>query len=40
MRNEELGLSVDEIAFYDTLAEKPEVLRQMGDEALKNLASK
>ena len=38
-RNEELGLNSDEIAFYDALAERPEVLREMGDEALKNLAA-
>lgn len=37
-RNEELGLSPDEVAFYDALAEKPEVLHEMGDEALKKLA--
>ncbi len=37
-RNEELGLGRDEVAFYDALAEKPEVLREMGDEALKGLA--
>lgn len=38
-RNEALGLNYDEIAFYDALAEKPEVLRQMGDDTLKKLAS-
>jgi type I restriction enzyme R subunit len=38
-RNEELGLNPDEIAFYDALAEKPEVLQQMGDETLKKLAT-
>jgi type I restriction enzyme R subunit len=38
-RNEELGLSPDEIAFYDALAENPEVLRRMGDETLKKLAT-
>jgi len=38
-RNEELGLSDDEIAFYDALAEKPEVLREMGDITLKKLAT-
>ncbi|MCW0221150.1 MAG: DUF3387 domain-containing protein, partial [Prosthecobacter sp.] len=38
-RNEELGLTMDEIAFYDALAEKPEVLLQMGDDALKKLAA-
>lgn len=38
-RNEELGLNADEIAFYDALAERPEVLREMGDETLKKLAT-
>jgi type I restriction enzyme R subunit len=38
-RNEEMGLNQDEIAFYDALAEKPEVLRTMGDETLKKLAA-
>ncbi|MCC5788466.1 MAG: type I restriction endonuclease subunit R [Opitutales bacterium] len=38
-RNEELGLNYDEIAFYDALAEKPEVLREMGDDTLKKLAA-
>lgn len=38
-RNEELGLTPDEIAFYDALAENPEVLRVMGDETLKKLAT-
>jgi type I restriction enzyme R subunit len=37
-RNEDLGLTLDEIAFYDALAERPEVLEQMGDETLKKLA--
>jgi len=37
-RNEALGLSKEEIAFYDALAEKPEVLEKMGDEALRQLA--
>jgi len=37
-RDEDLGLSPDEIAFYDALADRPEVLRQMGDETLKKLA--
>ena len=37
-RDEELGLSPDEIAFYDALADRPEVLREMGDETLKKLA--
>ncbi|MBW7895187.1 MAG: type I restriction endonuclease subunit R [Opitutaceae bacterium] len=38
-RNEELGLGVDEVAFYDALAERPEVLRTMGDVTLKQLAT-
>lgn len=37
-RDEALGLSADEVAFYDALAERPEVLVQMGDQTLKNLA--
>jgi type I restriction enzyme R subunit len=37
-RNEALGLNKDEVAFYDALAERPEVLQQMGDETLKKLA--
>jgi type I restriction enzyme, R subunit len=37
-RNEALGLTKEEIAFYDALAEKPEVLEKMGDESLKQLA--
>ncbi len=37
-RNEQLGLSPDEVAFYDALAERPEVLETMGDETLKKLA--
>jgi len=38
-RNEELNLSRDEVAFYDALAERPEVLEQMGDATLKQLAT-
>lgn len=38
-RNEQLGLSPDEVAFYDALAERPEVLREMGDVTLKQLAT-
>ncbi len=38
-RNEQLGLNPDEIAFYDALAERPEVLRTMGDATLKQLAA-
>lgn len=37
-RNEELGLSTYEVAFYDALSERPEVLREMGDKTLKALA--
>ncbi|MBL7981934.1 MAG: type I restriction endonuclease subunit R [Flavobacteriales bacterium] len=37
-RNEHLGLNTDEIAFYDALAAKSEVLLAMGDETLKKLA--
>jgi type I restriction enzyme R subunit len=38
-RHEELGLNPDEIAFYDALAERPEVLRKMGDDTLRKLAA-
>ena len=38
-RDDELGLSPDEVAFYDALAERPEVLETMGDETLKQLAT-
>jgi type I restriction enzyme, R subunit len=38
-RNESLGLTSDEIAFYDALAERPEVLETMGDDTLKSLAA-
>jgi len=38
-RNEALNLSPDEVAFYDALAERPQVLQQMGDEMLKKLAT-
>ncbi len=38
-RDESLGLSPDEIAFYDALAERPEVLETMGDDTLKSLAT-
>jgi len=37
-RNEALNLSPDEVAFYDALADRPEVLQTMGDETLKKLA--
>jgi type I restriction enzyme, R subunit len=39
-RNEELGLNPDEVAFYDALAERPEVLKTIGDATLKQLATK
>ncbi|MBA1419980.1 MAG: DUF3387 domain-containing protein, partial [Epsilonproteobacteria bacterium] len=35
---EELGLSFDELAFYDALAENESAMREMGDEILKNIA--
>lgn len=38
-RNDALGLSPDEVSFYDALAERPEVLHEMGDETLKRLAT-
>jgi type I restriction enzyme R subunit len=38
-RNEALGLRPDEVAFYDALADRPEVLQQMGDDTLKQLAT-
>lgn len=38
-REEDLGLSPEELAFYDALAEKPEVLEMMGDSTLKSLAA-
>ena len=38
-RHEELGLNPDEEAFYDALADRPEVLLSMGDATLKKLAS-
>ena len=38
-RHEELGLNRDEEAFYDALAERPEVLLTMGDATLKKLAT-
>ena len=37
-RHDNLGLTTDEIAFYDALAERPEVLRALGDSTLKKLA--
>ncbi len=38
-RHEALHLSTDEVAFYDALADRPEVLQQMGDATLKQLAT-
>lgn len=38
-RDEALGLNPHEIAFYDALAERAEVLLAMGDETLKKLAT-
>jgi type I restriction enzyme, R subunit len=38
-RDEDLGLSPDEIAFYDALAERPEVLEAMGSPSLRGLAA-
>lgn len=38
-RHQELGLNPDEEAFYDALADRPEVLLNMGDTTLKKLAS-
>lgn len=35
---EELGLSYDELAFYDALAENESAMREMGDEILKTIA--
>ena len=37
-RDEELGLSLDELAFYDALAENDEAVREMGNEVLKKIA--
>lgn len=37
-RNAELGLNSDEVAFYDALADRPEVLRTMGNDTLRQLA--
>ena len=38
LKNESMGLSGDEIAFYDALAERPQVLEEMTDKTLKDLA--
>jgi type I restriction enzyme R subunit len=37
-RGEELGLTADELAFYDALANNEEAVREMGDEILKRIA--
>ncbi|MBU1417320.1 MAG: type I restriction endonuclease subunit R [Proteobacteria bacterium] len=37
-REEELGLSPDEIAFYDALADNESAMRELGDETLKKIA--
>lgn len=37
-RDEELGLSPDEIAFYDALANNESAVRELGDEILKKIA--
>lgn len=37
-RHEELGLSPDEIAFYDALANNESAVRELGDEILKKIA--
>lgn len=37
-RDEELGLSSNEIAFYDALANNESALRELGDEVLKIIA--
>ena len=38
-RHEALGLNPDEVAFYDALADRSEVLLSMGDATLKKMAS-
>lgn len=37
-RDEELGLSADEVAFYDALANNESAVRELGDEILKKIA--
>ena len=37
-RDEELGLSPDEVAFYDALANNESAVRELGDEILKQIA--
>ena len=38
MREAELGLNPDEIAFYDALANNESAVRELGDEILKKIA--
>jgi type I restriction enzyme R subunit len=38
LRGEELGLSADELAFYDALATNEAAVRELGDETLKKIA--
>jgi type I restriction enzyme R subunit len=38
-RDEALGLNLDELAFYDALANNESAVREMGDDTLKKLAS-
>ena len=38
-RDQVLGLSPDEVAFYDALTENESAVRQLGDETLKKLAA-
>jgi type I restriction enzyme, R subunit len=37
-RHESLGLTPDEVAFYDALAERPEILEKIGIQTLKDMA--
>lgn len=37
-REDELGLSTDEVAFYDALANNESAVRELGDETLKSIA--
>src|SRR5579871_4986090 len=37
-REDALGLTPDEVAFYDALAENESVVRELGDETLKKIA--
>ena len=37
-RDEEMGLSGDEVAFYDALANNESAVRELGDEILKKIA--